>query len=674
MRIDLDNGILETYGLDSTSMIKIDPSAGGKDGQEGNGAYFVVRSSAGDNSDSTDEFDEDTEKINKKGTEIFYAGKKKYFLQSHNYRKKTISVPAEKKDAEDDDFPQETVEYGRGINFDLMKGKLNAFNFTLTATDASTGAYVKLNSENTNNGNPYFVIHGVKKDDSGNVTHVNNLLYFSNKIQRMRSLDYNTHDETGTEINLTNGKITSYDFNLKAVRKNQGIQMSSSGKPFLLIKAREDPDDEKSASKTLVYITNTKGADNKAQFYLQSKDYSSKSGSEAGVRIDLGNNKITAYDFNITAYHKYTDKDGKPQRYTLRIDSGQNDVPFQVGTRFKVHWDGEVDADFIKAKAGKIGPFTFNEKALYTGVGDKADTINGPGVYLGEEGLGVASGKFKADKSGNISLTGAITGTRWSVNSAGTATFNDINATGGLIAGWTIGNGFLQNGSTKLSASGLDFSGGHLHANELKFGGVTLTNSKLSMGGGVELSSSKLTMGSGVELSASGLQAGSNVSLTSTGLTISGATLSAGVGGGLLAGGSFFVGNNLYVSGGAQIDGTLMVGKKALGDLAFENSVKKKVNVTLTKEVSYAGQSTSCSTTVHISWSVNDKNELQGGPWVNSGAGNRGFDAVVTATGTSPGGSKTVTITATGAEVEISPKDKGTANLSNGSFSSVTLS
>ena len=288
--------------------------------------------------------------------------------------------------------------------------------------------------------------------------------------------------------------------------------------------------------------------------------------------------------------------------------------------------------------------------------------------------MGVASGKFKADKDGNISLTGAITGTKWSVDSAGKATFDNINATGGFIAGWTIGNGFLQNGSTKLSASGLDFSGGHLHSNELQFGDVKLTNSKLSMGSGVELSSSKLTMGSGVELSASGLHAGANVSLTSTGLTISGATLSAGVGGGLLAGGSFFVGNNLYVSGGAQIDGTLMVGKKALGDLAFENSVKKKVNVTLTKEVSYAGQSTSCSTTVRVSWSVNSKGVLTGGPWINSEAGTDSVNATVTATGISPGGSKIVTITATGAEVEISPKDKGTANLSNGSFSSVTLS
>lgn len=575
MRIDLDNGILETYGLNSTAMIKIDPSAGGKDGQEGNGAYFVVRSSAGDNSDSTDELDQETEKTNKKGTEIFYAGKKKYFLQSHNYTKQKISVPAEKTNAEDDDFPKEEIEYGRGINFDLMKGKLNAFNFTLTATDASTGAYVKLNSENTNSGIPYFVIHGVKKDDSGNTVHANNLLYFSNKIQRMRSLDYNTHDETGTEINLTNGKITSYDFNLKAVRKNQGIQMSSSGKPFLLIKAREDPDKENSASKTLVYITNSKDKDGYAQFYLQSKDYNSTHGSEAGVRFDLGNNKITAYDFNITAYHPYTDKDGKPQRYTLRIDSSQNDVPFQVGTRFKVYWDGEVDADFIKATAGKIGPFTFNKNALYTGVGDKADTIDGPGVYLGSEGLGVASGKFKADKSGNISLTGVISGNNWNVNSSGKATFQNIDAKGGLIAGWTIGDGFLENNGTKLSSAGLDFSGGHLHANELKFGGVTLTNSKLSMGSGVELTSSKLTMGSGVELSSAGLKAGAKVSLNASGLTISGASLTAGVGGGLLTGGSFFVGNNLYVTGGAQIDGTLIVGKKPLGDLAFENSVKK---------------------------------------------------------------------------------------------------
>lgn len=673
MKIDLDNGTLETYGLDSTAMIKIDPSAGGKDGKEGNGAYFVVRSSAGDNSDSEDSIDQETEAKNTKGTEIFYAGKKKYFLQSHNYTKKTMSTPVEVTD-EEDEFTEQTIEYGRGINFDLMKGKLNAFNFTLTATDSSTGAYVKLNSENTNNGTPYFVIHGVEKDNSGNTVHANDLLYFSNKSQRLRSLDYNTHNETGTEINLTNGKITSYDFHLKAVRKNQGIQMSSDGKPFLLIKARENPDDETTKGKTLIYITNSSSEDGKAKFYLQSKDYSSKSGSEAGVRIDLGNNKITAYDFNITAYHKYTDKDGKPQRYTLRIDSGQNDVPFQVGTRFKVHWDGEVDADFIKATAGKIGPFTFNKNALYTGTGDKADTIDGPGVYLGSEGLGVASGKFKADKNGNISLTGAITGTKWSVDSAGKATFDNIDATGGLIAGWTIGNGFLQNGSTKLSASGLDFSGGHLHANELKFGGVTLTNSKLSMGDGVELSSAKLTMGSGVELSASGLTAGANVSLNASGLTISGASLTAGVGGGLLTGGSFFVGSNLYVTGGAQIDGTLMVGKKALGDLAFENSVKKKVNVTLTKEVSYSGQSTSCSANVTVSWSVDAKGVLTGGPWVNSSNGNKSFSTTVTATGTSPGGSKTVTITATDAEVEISPKDKGTANLSNGSFSSVTLS
>lgn len=353
MKIDLDNGILETYGLDSTAMIKIDPSAGGKDGKEGNGAYFVVRSSAGDNLDSENSIDQETEAKNTKGTEIFYAGKKKYFLQSHNYTKKTMSTPVEVTDGEDE-FTEEVIEYGRGINFDLMQGKLNAFNFTLTATDSSTGAYVKLNSENTNNGTPYFVIHGVEKDKSGNTLHANDLLYFSNKSQRLRSLDYNTHNETGTEINLTNGKITSYDFHLKAVRKNQGIQMSSDGKPFLLIKARENPDDETSQGKTLIYITNSSSEDGKAKFYLQSKDYNSKSGSEKGIKIDLGDNKITAYDFNITAYHPYTDSEGNPHRYTLKIDSSEDKIPFQIGTRFKVHWDGKVEADYIEANSGRI--------------------------------------------------------------------------------------------------------------------------------------------------------------------------------------------------------------------------------------------------------------------------------------------------------------------------------
>lgn len=489
MKIDLDNGILETYGLDSTAMIKIDPSAEGKDGKEGNGAYFVVRSSAGDNSDSEDPIDKKTEAENTEGTEIFYAGKKKYFLQSHNYKKLTMSTPAEIINKEDE-FAEEEIEYGRGINFDLMKGKLNAFDFTLIATDSSTGAYVKLNSENTNNGTPYFVIHGVKKDDSNNVVHANDLLYFSNKVQRLRSLDYNTHNETGTEIDLTNGKITSYDFHLKAVKNNQGLQMSSDGRPFLLIKAREDPEKETSPGKTLVYITNAKTTDGHPQFYLQSRDFNSSSGSEKGIKIDLGNNKITAYDFNITAFHPYTDKDGNPKRYTLKIDSGADETPFKVDEKFSVDWDGTVHTSRILATGGKIGPFIFNTTALYTG----SDKFGGTGIYLGTSGFSVSGGVFKVDSEGNVGLTGIITGTKWDITAKGQANFENINASGGKIGSWTIGkDGSLSSGKTKLSSDGLDFENNYLHKNKLHFGKVDLSEDDgLKIGDNVILNNSKL--------------------------------------------------------------------------------------------------------------------------------------------------------------------------------------
>lgn len=55
-----------------------------------------------------------------------------------------------------------------------------------------------------------------------------NLLYIGTNNYYLQSADYNTTNETGTNINLTQGKITSYSFDLKAINSNQGtIYMSS---------------------------------------------------------------------------------------------------------------------------------------------------------------------------------------------------------------------------------------------------------------------------------------------------------------------------------------------------------------------------------------------------------------------------------------------------------------
>lgn len=348
MKIDLDNGILETYGLDSTAMIKIDPSAGGKGGKEGDGAYFVVRSSAGDNSDSDDELDIETEENNTKGTEIFYAGKKKYFLQSHNFtdRKKAGQVT----NPDTGELEEGEISYGRGMKMDLMQGFLKAYDFSLQAMDSKTGASVKINSDGDRN--PYFQIHAVSTDEDGN-TLANDIIYMSNKFQRIRSLDFNRikGSEAGTEIDLTKGSITSYDFHLKAFKDNQGIEISSDGSPFLNIAARENPDDLTSAQKTLVKISNTsseKGGD----FYLQSKNYDTK--AETGIKIDLKNNSITAYDFKISASHVVI-VDDKKTTFKLIIDSGADTTPLKIGTRFSVDWDGTVKTSYLEATGGTIG-------------------------------------------------------------------------------------------------------------------------------------------------------------------------------------------------------------------------------------------------------------------------------------------------------------------------------
>ena len=55
-----------------------------------------------------------------------------------------------------------------------------------------------------------------------------NLLYIGTNNYYLQSADYSTNAETGTNINLTKGKIISYSFDLKAVNTNQGTIYISS--------------------------------------------------------------------------------------------------------------------------------------------------------------------------------------------------------------------------------------------------------------------------------------------------------------------------------------------------------------------------------------------------------------------------------------------------------------
>lgn len=702
MRIDLDNGILETYGLNSTAMIKIDPTAGStKEGVEGTGPYFIIRSSAGDNSDSDNDLDKQAEDENPNGTNLLYVGKKNYYLQSHNFTTKEITIYERK---EDDSIVQAKTLIGRGIKFDLMKGSLTGYDFSLKSTNSETGSYIELNSEGTNT-KPYLRIHGVKYEKNAAneniLAGVNDILFFSNEKQIIRSLDYDTGAETGTEFNLTKGKISSYDFTLKAIKDKQGIIISSSGSPYIKVQAVTDWGD----TVDLMNISN-------GTFVLQSRNFTgtSQTGTDGntiepgGIKIDFTNNKFTAYEFKLEAKGQADteQEDGTvvKKTYTFLIDSGASEYPLKIGTRFSVGWAGNIKADYIEATAGgKIGCFTISNSSLYIGT---KNTIDESTVYLGSSGVSVGSGRFKATSGGSIYLTGTITGVEWSVDSDGKASFNNIYATGGEVGGWTLsGKGVLTNGTTKLSSNGLDFASNYLHSDELKFADVILNSEKIQLGG-VYLNNEELFIDVNTYFKKDCIKAG-EIYIEDNALYLGGgaakiwmddgfAAIYTGASKPFVTNGEMF-GSTILIckcktlecgSGGAIFNGPVQINEgiiengstKKFGKLAFEDDVSKKVNVTLTGSVPYKASDKTVTIPVEV-WAHLENGEIK--ITRNSTGGEKevylSFNVSKTATGENSSQSFTIKATTTSTNLTLTGSSENSAaiTMTNKDFSNVSV-
>lgn len=693
MKIDLDNGILEAYGINSTAMIKIDPTAGSK----GEGPYFIIRSAAGENEDSDNELDQQAEAENPNGVELFYVGKKKYFLQSHNYTTKSFKIPV--RDEETNEIKYEDTIFGRGLKFDLMKGSLKGYDFSLKSTDSSTGAYVELNSEGSLT-KPYLRIHGietVKNTDGQNiVANVNDIVHFSKDKQRICSIDYNSDAENGTLIDLGEGKIVSYTFNLKAIKEHKGIQLSSSGDPFLRIKTLTDWGSEVN----LINVTNN-------AFILKSKNFNTngQTGTDGkeidpqGIEIDFVSNTFKAYSFKLEArgFQTVENSDGTTERkrYTFLLDSTQEIYPLQIGTRFKVGWSGEIIADYIKAEqGGKIGCFYIDSTCLYT----NSKTFGSSGIYLGNDGVSV--------------------GPSSQISSSGQAIFSNIDATGGKVGGWTLGVGTFTNGNTVLSNKGLYFGGNYLYSDKLKFGSVLLDETNgLKIGDSITLDKTNLLIDTNIILNTTGLYITGeqgNIKITGAMIQISDVEISGkqikfgncqiydagGIVGFFSApgqcdftisdhkfGGSMSEclcsvltvtsrsGDTSTIGGDLILEGNLIVGgekaytgTKAFGKLAYEDYVSKKVNVTLTGPVQYSGNSAQNEKTVyaHLDGTKVTLNEDPSGAVAS-------YKVKVTAN--APGGTKNVTLKATGCTLKMEgSSSNATATLTNSDFSNVSFS
>lgn len=494
MCIDLDNGIITAYGVGNNSMIKINPSPKAYE------PYFVIRSG-----ETKIGYDSKGEEYIKNGEELIFIGDQNYFLQSHDFYDYPIT---ETIITEDGSKKEKVLSYGKGFKFDLNQGSIKAYDFSLKASDSSTGAYISLNS----NGIPYLEIFGVGTIGTGNnkKQYSNTLLSFGKTSQFLQSLDFSETNETGTRLDLTLGRITSFDFGIKALKaKTGGIYIDSNGSPYLQIQTQHKTLVDDKGNKELINLFYA----SKNDFYIQSMNFKNSTEKDigSGVKLNLNSGSMQAYNFTIKAVKSITDsKTNEVKNYIIAIDSTVNDYPFKVGELFKISWSGKVEAaELIATNGGQIGPFHFNSSALYT----ESSDFGGTGIYLGNSGLSVSSGNFKVDSDGNTTLKGTIIGNSWSVNKEGQADFNNINATGGKVAGWVLGTGTFTNKNgnetTELSSNGLTFGKNYLHKDGLHFNKVYLDENGLKIGDNVELNNSKLKINDSTYLSsADGLHIG----------------------------------------------------------------------------------------------------------------------------------------------------------------------
>ena len=517
--------------------------------------------------------------VSKNGKTLINISEEEYYLQTDNYTKEVGST------------------IGRGLKIDLANNQIDAYNFTLKALNSDInskyyGSFLQMSS----NGNPYLKVH-YKDTDGRNIDLVN----ITNDKFSLSSQNWNSSNQTGLNFDLTAGKLTAYNnFVLKATDSATGsyVQLSSSGDPYFRVFYKGTLEE---SGINLMDIS-------KARFILQSHNFSTS--NESGIKFDILAGKITAYDFNLTAY-----KTIENRRYRLIINNNVNDYPLKVGDNFKVSWEGNLIATNITATTGgQIGPFIISSSALYNSTNGGEFGSGKKGVYIGNSGLLINNTDNNTDFlvrtspnskqytlyvggktnlhgstviSGSLSTSGAVTiekgltlkgelkaedkasidGTlylkgslvvegsisdskgKWSHTGDGGS--QKVNGTSGSIGGWNIGGSSLSGGSTTLNSSG-----------RVQIGSIIIDGNPSN--GMLEYIQRE--GGATIQLGTAGIHFSKTINTKGISNTESPAMF-----------------NNTDISGvkNLSMSGILKINGKTIGELAFANDIKKKFSMTI---------------------------------------------------------------------------------------------
>ena len=192
----------------------------------------------------------------------------------------------------------------------------------------------------------------------------------------------------------------------------------------------------------------------------------------------------------------------------------------RLGKKFAVDRQGNMLAKYITATGGTIGGWLISSNKLSATDGHMElrsnGTLKGGSSYEWSiNSAGTATfNRIKADKGGtigncSISENGIYSTSEagtWYINADGTASFNAITATGGRIGGCTITGSSIYTGSWRLNSDGLaSFSNVNITGGKITIGAASINSAGHAKFTDVEVTGGSIKLG-GTTLNSSGTQ------------------------------------------------------------------------------------------------------------------------------------------------------------------------
>ena len=539
-----------------------------------------------------------------------------YYLQTDDYKPTTFQTSDREAPFTEADGP------GDGFKLDLKNSLLDAYNLKITSKN------LFINS--TGDGKPYFVIKS-NYSETENESY-RNLMYVDNETYYLQSVDFKPKDDegymgSGMKLTMRGTKpgIEAYNFTLRSGNTGAGDHriILQDESPYFTVNTNAGTEEEP-VTKPLAIIGNT-------DFYFQSIDFDDD--KKTGIKLSLSDKKLIAYSgFTLQAYKgtQYVLLDATAASYPLKV-YGSDEKYFQV------NWDGGLyatGADIkgtinatsgsfngtITAIDGKIGGWVIGETTLTGGAVElnsggsitvkdantfhvssggnltcTSATIGGWNVSSGESGF--SNGNFSMTPLGGLSFTG--TGGSLVVGADGTTTITKLNvvtslSTSGTCQAYIDGNCGIGTepvtGKSLVTSGDINIGGnidigGHVTADGTKTAGydsaveVTVDTPWGNPFTAEFWAGTKMTFRNGLLMEVSEItQTASDsyeTSLNEKYLTL--AKVNSGIANT----------DTIYVPTTTGTDGQVWMSTgsggnwEKLGELAYKDSIKKKVNITM---------------------------------------------------------------------------------------------